>query len=105
MPKANRDLMRDLNTNLVVNLVKTGGPISRAELARQSKLSPATITGIVGRLLRTGILSEVAIGPSKLGRPPVLLRLNQRAGYVVGITLTEYRFTTLLTNPPAPTMH
>ena len=105
MPKADRDLMRDLNTNLVVNLVKTGGPISRAELARQSKLSPATITGIVSRLLRTGILSEVAIGPSKLGRPPVLLRLNQRAGYVVGIKLTEYGLTTVVTNLAAEVVH
>src|SRR6267143_734731 len=105
MPKANRDLMRDLNTNLVVNLVKTGGSISRAELARQSKLSPATITGIVARLLRTGILSEVAIGPSKLGRPPVLLRLNQRAGYVVGIKLTEYGLTTVVTNLAAEVVH
>jgi N-acetylglucosamine repressor len=105
MPKANRDLMRDLNTNLVVNLVKTGGPISRAELARQSKLSPATITGIVGRLLRTGILSEAAVGPSRLGRPPVLLRLNQRAGYVVGIKLTEYGLTTVVTNLAAEVVH
>jgi predicted NBD/HSP70 family sugar kinase len=105
MPKANQDLMRDLNTNLVVNLVKTGGPISRAELARQSKLSPATITGIVGRLLRTGILSEAAVGPSRLGRPPVLLRLNERAGYVVGIKLTEYGLTTVVTNLAAEVVY
>lgn len=105
MPKANRDLMRDLNTNLVVNLVKTGGSISRAELARQSKLSPATVTGIVRRLLRTGILSEVAVGPSRLGRPPVLLRLNQRAGYVIGIKLTEYGLTTVVTNLAAEVVY
>src|SRR5260370_17840497 len=105
MPKANRDLMRDLNTNLVVNLVKTSGSSVRAEVGRQSKLSPATITGIAGRLLRTGILSEVAIGPSKLGRPPVLLRLNQRAGYVIGIKLTEYGLTTVVTNLAAEVVH
>ncbi len=105
MPKANRELMRDLNTNLVVNLVKTGGPISRAELARQSKLSPATVSGIVARLMRTGILSEVAVGPAKLGRPPVLLRLNERAGYVVGIKLTEYGLTTVVTNLAAEVIH
>jgi len=98
MQKANRDLMRDLNTSLVVNLVKTGGPISRAELARQSKLSPATISAIVARLMRTGIVTEVAVGPSKLGRPPVLLRLNERAGYVVGIKLKEHGLTTVVTN-------
>lgn len=105
MPKANRDLMRDLNTNLVVNLVKTAGSISRAELARQSKLSPATVTGIVRRLLRTGILSELAVGPSRLGRPPVLLRLNQRAGYVIGIKLTEYGLTTVVTNLAAEVVY
>lgn len=105
MQKANRDLMRDLNTSLVVNLVKAGGPISRAELARQSKLSPATISGIVARLMRMGVLSEMAIGPSKLGRPPVLLRLNERAGYVIGIKLKEHGLTTVITNLAAEVIH
>lgn len=105
MPKANRDLMRDLNTSLVVNLVKTGGPISRAELARQSKLSPAAITGIVARLIRAGVLSEAAVGPARLGRPPVLLRLNERAGYVIGIKLTERGLTTVITNLAAEVIH
>jgi predicted NBD/HSP70 family sugar kinase len=105
MQKANRDLMRDLNTSLVVNLVKGGGPISRAELARQSKLSPATISGIVARLMRTGVVSEVAIGPSRLGRPPVLLRLNERAGYAVGIKLKEHGLTTVITNLAAEVVH
>src|SRR6267143_1714725 len=103
--KANRDHMRDLNTSLVVNLVKGGGPISRAELARQSKLSPATISGIVARLMRMGVLSEMPIGPSKLGRPPVFLRLNERAGYVLGIKLTEHGLTTVITNLAAEVIH
>src|SRR6202022_5027039 len=98
MPKGSRDLMRDLNTNLVVNLIKTEGSISRAELARQTKLSPATISGIVGRLVRLRIVSEAAVGSSRLGRPPVLLRLNERAGYVLGIKLKEEGLTTVITD-------
>ena len=105
MPKANRDLMRDLNINLLVNLVKTEGSVSRASLARLSKLSPATVSSIVGRLVRTGILSETAGGPNRLGRPPVLLRLNERAGYVIGIKLTEYGLTTVVTNLAAEVIH
>jgi len=105
MPKANRDLMRDLNTNLLVNLVKTEGSISRAGLARLSKLSPATVSGIVGRLVRSGILSETAGSPNRLGRPPVLLRLNERAGYVIGIKLTEFGLTTVVTNLAAEVIH
>lgn len=98
MPKANRELMRDLNVNLVINLVKSRGPISRAALARESKLSPAAVSGIVARLMRTGILSEIAGRPVGVGRPPVLLRLNERAAYVVGIKLTEHGLTTVVTN-------
>ncbi len=105
MPKANRELMRDLNTNLVVNLVKSMGPISRADLARESKLSPAAVSGIVARLMRTGILSEIAGRSSRIGRPPILLRLNERAAYVVGIKLTEYGLTTVVTNLAAEVIH
>jgi predicted NBD/HSP70 family sugar kinase len=105
MPKANRDLMRDLNTNLLVNLVKTDGPVSRAGLARLSKLSPATVSSIVGHLVRTGILSETAGGSNRLGRPPVLLRLNERAAYAIGIKLTEYGLTTVVTNLAAEVIH
>jgi predicted NBD/HSP70 family sugar kinase len=105
MPKANRELMRDLNTNLLVNLVKSMGPISRADLARESKLSPAAVSGLVGRLMRTGILSEIAGRSSRVGRPPILLRLNERAAYVVGIKLTEYGLTTVVTNLAAEVIH
>src|SRR5258708_4411263 len=105
MPKANRELMRDLTTNLLVNLVKSMGPISRADLARESKLSPAAVSGIVARLMRTGILSEIAGRSSKVGRPPILLRLNERAAYVVGIKLTEFGLTTVVTNLAAEVIH
>lgn len=96
--KADRELMRDVNTSLVINLVKTAGQLSRADLARESNLSPATISAIVGRLVGTGVLSEVAVGQSSGGRPPVLLSLNPRAAHVVGIKLKESGLTTVVTD-------
>ena len=105
MQKANRDLMRDLNTTLVVNLVKSEGPISRAEIARRTKLSPATVSIIVSRLMAIGILFEVAMGQAKLGRPPVLLRLNERAGYAIGVKLKQDGLTTVITNLAADVLY
>jgi predicted NBD/HSP70 family sugar kinase len=90
--------MRDLNANLIVNLVKQHGPISRADLARQSRLSPATVSGITGRLVRSEILSEIAVGPSNGGRPPVLLSLNEQAGFVIGIKVRGTGLTTAVTD-------
>jgi predicted NBD/HSP70 family sugar kinase len=88
--------LRDLNMSLVIELVRLHGNISRADLARQSKLSPAAITAIVASLVERGILSEVALAPSSGGRPPILLRLNPTAGFVVGIKLRDEGLTTVV---------
>ena len=37
-------LMRELNERIVLNLIRQSGPISRAELARRSRLSRSTVS-------------------------------------------------------------
>jgi len=94
--RGSRALLRDLNVNLLIELVRQMGPISRADLARQSELSAPTVSAIVGELLQRGIFSEVALAPSSGGRPPVLLQLDPKAGYVVGIKLRGDGLTTVV---------
>jgi predicted NBD/HSP70 family sugar kinase len=88
--------MRELNVSLLIELVRSAGSISRAELARQSKLSAPTVGTIVDHLLERGILVEVAIAPSNGGRPPVLLSIDATAGYVIGIKLRGDGLTTVV---------
>ncbi len=85
--RGSRELLRDLNSSLLIELVREARPISRADLARQSGLSPATVSNIVGRLIERGILVEVATAPANGGRPPVLLDIDATGGYVIGIKL------------------
>lgn len=85
----NRDFSRALNRSAVLNMIKTHGPISRAEVARRTGLSAATVTGITAELIADGLVLEKAPGDSRGGRPPILLTLNPRGGYVVGLKLTE----------------
>jgi N-acetylglucosamine repressor len=94
--RGSRSLSRDLNASLLIELVRRFGPISRAELSRQSQISAPTVSAIVGQLLARGTFSEVAVAPSSGGRPPVLLQLNPRAGYVVGIKLRSDGLTTVV---------
>ena len=86
-----RSLIRVLNVSLLIELVRRSGPVSRADLARQSQISAPTVSGIVRDLLNRGIFSEVALAPSSGGRPPILLELEPKAGYVVGIKLPRRR--------------
>src|SRR5579863_3309089 len=94
--RGSRTLMRELNVSLIIELVRSAGSISRAELARQSQLSAPTVGTIVDHLLVRGILVEVAIAPSNGGRPPVLLSIDPTAGYVIGIKLRGDGLTTVV---------
>lgn len=88
-PTGNRDLIRAINRSHVLNVIKADGPIGRAEIARRTGLSPATVTSISAKLISQGLVLEKAAGDSSGGRPPILLVINPRGGYVVGIKLTE----------------
>src|SRR4030065_1267731 len=79
---ASRDWMKRVTRNLVLNLVKSAGPISRKEIADRSGLSPATITNLTAELIAEDLVHEIGSGEATRGRPPVLLRLNTRAGFV-----------------------
>ena len=59
--------------------------ISRAEIARRTGLSRSTVTEIVDELLPTGLVAEVGVGPSRGGRPPIVLEFNYQAGCILGV--------------------
>jgi N-acetylglucosamine repressor len=88
-PLGNRDLIRAINRSIVLNAIKNEGPIGRAELARSTGLSPATVSAITAELIEDGLVFAKQTGDSSGGRRPILLALNPTGGYVVGIKLTE----------------
>ena len=88
-PTGNRDLIRAINRSHVLNAIKSDGPIGRAEIARRTSLSPATVTSITAKLIAQKLVLEKSAGDSSGGRPPILLVINPRGGYVVGVKLTE----------------
>jgi len=78
-------LLRSLNARTVLELIEAEGPISRAEIARQSGLSKPTVSLALNRLVESDIVREV--GRSSGGRGPaaVLYQIDASAGYVVGL--------------------
>lgn len=98
MPPANRVLLRAINRSQVLNTIRTHGPISRADIARVTGLSQATVTTITAELINEGLILEKQTGNSTGGRPPILLDLNPESLYVVGLKLTEHYISAALTN-------
>lgn len=94
----NRDLIRSINRSILLNVIKENGTVSRVALAHKTGLSPATVTTITGQLIQEGLVFEKAIGDSAGGRPPIMLALNPRGGFVIGIKLMEGRAVGALTD-------
>lgn len=89
----NSKYVKHLNRAKVLNMVREHEPISRQQLSRVTGLTPPAITGIVRELLDLGFVVEEGLGKSSGGRKPVKLKFNSRAGFVVGLEITQYETT------------
>jgi predicted NBD/HSP70 family sugar kinase len=91
-----KSLIRDLNRSLVFNLIADHGPISRIELARKAKLTAATIGTIVENFLAARLVLESDALETARGRPQIYLRINPKAGFMVGVKLREFQMTVVI---------
>ncbi len=89
MLRGDRALIRSINRSILLNAIKTNGEVSRVCLAQMTGLSPATVTSITGRLIQEDLVFEKTTGDSTGGRRPIMLALNPRGGFVIGIKLME----------------
>jgi predicted NBD/HSP70 family sugar kinase len=94
----NRQLIREINKSLVLSIVRNHAPISRTDISQMANLSLAAVSDITGELISQGLIYEQEAGTSTGGRPPILLALNHRAGYVLGIKLTEKHVVAAMTD-------
>lgn len=96
--KATHQQTRAHNERLVVRTVYDLGPISRADVARQTGLTRTTVSDVVTGLIDEGVVREVGRGPSSGGKAPILLEVDRDARLVVGLDLGEERFAGSLVN-------
>jgi predicted NBD/HSP70 family sugar kinase len=73
---------REINRNLVFNLVRTHQPLSRADLARVSGLQRSTVSLIVEQLIGDRWILEGSVGRLPRGRRPTFLELNQQRAVI-----------------------
>ena len=81
---ARSNTIRDINRQIVLNYVRELGPISRAEIARETALQRSTVSLIVDELTGHGLIEEVS-GESTGGRPPSLLSLRTADAVAIGV--------------------
>ncbi len=86
------------NTQLILKTIYGNGSISRANVARATKLTPPTVSDVVASLIESGLVQEVGLAPSSSGRRGILLKVVDNSRQLIGIDLSRGDFRGALAN-------
>ncbi len=98
MEKATHQQTKVHNRNLVLKTIFEHDSISRAEIARKTQLTRATVSELVNELLAEGIVEEVGTGASIGGKSPILLSLVPDSRFLIGVNLAQDHFIASVVN-------
>ncbi|MFE6799616.1 ROK family transcriptional regulator [Paenibacillus chitinolyticus] len=91
MKKHDQDFMKRQNRLTVFEIIKHQQPISRASIAKQTGMSPTTVSRIVAELAEEGYLLESEQVSAGLGRKSTLLEMVDAAVLSVGVELDRHQ--------------
>ncbi len=81
------------NRNVVLDAIRQSAGVSRVELAAHTGLTQQTVSNIVRRLIRDGLVTESGQIPTGLGKPRIGLQVNGRAYHAVGVHIDPHSIT------------
>ena len=96
--KATQQLTKQHNRDLVLRTIIENQQISRADIARATKLTRATVSEVVSGLMAEGLVEEVGLDTSGSGKPSILLSLVPDSRYLIGLNLGQDKFIGAIVN-------
>lgn len=91
-------LIKELNTSLILNTIRSRKNISRADIAKITGLTAATVTNITAQLIGYNLIKETKFGKSNGGRKPILLEFNHSFYNAVGVVISKHEITVSITD-------
>jgi predicted NBD/HSP70 family sugar kinase len=96
--RATRSTPREINRQIVLNLVREHQPISRADLARRMRVGRGMVTSLVSELLSDGSIYEGATVDVPRGRRPMMLHVRTHDRLVIAIDVRFSRTYVMLSD-------
>lgn len=96
----NFKFIRNLNEQIVLNLIRKHKTISSSELVNYTGMRPSTIFNILKELSSKSLVLNVGKGVSteKGGKKPFLWKLNNTSSYVVGLDIEITKISSVVLN-------
>src|ERR671939_975221 len=85
MPRATAPLLKDLNQRTVLEAIRAGAPISRAEISRRAGVSKPTVSLALQSLLDAQLVREATADPGRPSYGAVFFEPVPEAALVLGI--------------------
>ncbi len=82
--RGRHSVLKDINKRLVLDTIKRKPNLSRYEIAKEVKLSPATVSTMVDLLIGENLVIETGMRDTIVGRKPQNLIYNPDSAYVIG---------------------
>lgn len=96
---AKRGTSREINRQIILTLIRTHQPVSRADLARLMDTSRANITLCINELLEESLVREGAQGNLRVrGRKPTFLYINSKKGAAIAVDIRASRTFMMVTD-------
>jgi N-acetylglucosamine repressor len=90
--KATHQETKKHNRDLILKTVFEAETVSRAEIARITRLTRPTVSDLISGLLAEGLVEEVGVGSSIGGKSPILLSLVKDSRYMISLNLAQEQF-------------
>jgi len=71
----------------ILEVIRKNGPISRTDISKITELNIVTVSNYVNHYIKKNLVIEGELDESTGGRKPVLVELNPKSGYIVGVGL------------------
>jgi transcriptional regulator of PTS gene len=73
---ASNEIVRDINRDIILELIRFKQPLARVDLSRLSGLRRSTVSAIVEQLIQESWVTEGAVIKPARGRPSTMLSVN-----------------------------
>ncbi len=79
--------MRQFNERVVLQAIRLNGSVSKADIARLTRLTPQTVQIIIARLEADALVRKLEPTRGKVGQPSVPMALNPDGAFSIGIKI------------------
>jgi len=80
-------IKRKIRKNVILGILQNHEALSFTEISQQSHFSLPVVSDLVKELIQEGFVEPVTVRPSKIGRPPEMVKINPNSGYIIGIDI------------------